>query len=63
LVDILINHPIKTSLLFYYKITSLVYSVKMADDERFASISEAEMHEIVENIDAANTKEHTHTLL
>jgi hypothetical protein len=35
----------------------------MADDERFASISEAEMHEIVENIDAANTKEHTHTLL
>jgi hypothetical protein len=33
----------------------------MADDERFASISEAEMHEIVENIDAANTKEHTHT--
>ena len=40
---------------------SCVYSVKMADDDRFASISEAEMHEIEENIDAANTKKHTNT--
>jgi hypothetical protein len=33
----------------------------MADDDRFASISEAEMHEIMENIDAANTKNQTNT--
>ena len=33
----------------------------MADDGRFASISEAEMHEIVGNIDAANTKNQTNT--
>jgi hypothetical protein len=56
LVYILINHPIKTSLLFDYKITSFVYSVKMVDADMFASISNAEMHEIVENIDAANAK-------
>jgi hypothetical protein len=35
--------------IFYYKITSFVYPVKMADDDRFASISEAEMHEIKNN--------------
>ena len=39
-------------------ITSFVYSVKM---DKFASIREAEMHEIVENIDAANTKKQTNT--
>ena len=33
----------------------------MADADRFASISEAEMHEIVENIDATNTKKQTIT--
>jgi hypothetical protein len=33
----------------------------MADDDRFASIGEAEMHEIVEHIDAANTKKQTNT--
>jgi hypothetical protein len=33
----------------------------MADDDRFASINEAEMHEIVEIIDAANTEEQTNT--
>jgi formylmethanofuran dehydrogenase subunit E-like metal-binding protein len=29
--------------------------------DKFASIREAEMHEIVENIDAANTKKQTNT--
>jgi len=33
----------------------------MADDDRFASINDAEMHEIVETIDAANTKKQTST--
>ena len=33
----------------------------MAHDDRFASISEVEMHEIVENIDAANGKKQTNT--
>jgi hypothetical protein len=33
----------------------------MAHDDRFATISEAEMHEIVENIDAANTNKQTNT--
>jgi hypothetical protein len=49
------------SLLFYYKITSFVYSVKMVDADMFASISEAGMHEIVGNIDAANTKKQSNT--
>jgi hypothetical protein len=33
----------------------------MANDDRFESISEAEMHEIVEDIDAANTDKQTNT--
>jgi hypothetical protein len=33
----------------------------MANDDRFDSISEAEMHEIVEHIDAANTDKQTNT--
>ena len=33
----------------------------MADDDRIASISEAEMLEIVGNIDAANTENQTNT--
>jgi hypothetical protein len=38
----------------YYTITSFVYSVKMADDDRFASISEGEMDAIVENTGVKN---------
>jgi hypothetical protein len=33
----------------------------MADDDRFASMNKAEMDDIVENIDAANTKKQTNT--
>ena len=61
LVYILINHPIKTSPLFYYKITSFVYWETMADDDRFAIMNKAEMDDIVENIEAANTKKQTNT--
>jgi hypothetical protein len=33
----------------------------MADDNWFASMNKAEMDDIVENIDAANTKKQTNT--
>jgi hypothetical protein len=33
----------------------------MADDDRFAIMNKAEMDDIVENIEAANTKKQTNT--